>query len=470
MFNKEDGKIEKTSLTFSIDEFYKEELERHIKANTKLIITSNQGQSDKTFIVTVTEIAYSAVVNAVIKVTITIEEEHNESDKIKLIEYSKTIPCFNFLAVANDRLWALAEGRSYKNKFRPANLAMKVYFCVKLQSVHHWFNQQTGEIEYIDLSTNSSTPDNLETIIPFQGKILFLGRETTQIWSGFEPMTIDDGQTVTLPDFTWDMTLPIGILQKSLFVEVPNDCLFLSKYGIMSVSSINKYQQLAVSYNFSSGINQHLNAQLAFVEDDRDYRSLRTFLYPYGRFLGFKLKYNCMIYQLKKDGAWSIFSENFADSRSFFYDPVSQDLFLGMDDGVLLAYADKIKTQTYDEYEKGAIIWRIHYSWVYPTSTWYNEAMFIACRTLEPLDVNVQIYTDYNDAENLTETISVEQQGGLYDSAEFGVSSYSYRNGEFPYEVLRFCADSMMITLSGKASNQFVFDKLFLTGGVSNGN
>jgi hypothetical protein len=460
------GNITKNAnvLTFNIPQFFQVEMEKYVIIGSSVTVINSQEEK----IINVINIAFALPADNNVAVTLTLAE--NPPDQVRTILYKKDIPPFNFLTVANDRLWALAEGRSYKNKFRPSGLAMKAYYASDRKSVDGWFNQKTNEIEFIDLSTNSAIPDNLETIIPFQGKVLFLGRETTQVWQGEDPTVIDDGQNIALPDFKWEMTLPVGIIQKSLFVEIPNDFVFLSKYGIVSLSSINQYKQLSVSYNFSNGINQHLNAQLEFIENDRDYRDLKAFLYPYGRFLGFKLKYNCLIYQLKQTGAWSIFSENFAESRSIFYDPVSQDLFLGMDDGVLLAYADKTQTQTYEEYAKGAMIWCIHYSWIYPSSTWYNEAIFIACRTLKPIDINVQVFKDYSDANSDTEIIRVEQSAGLYDNAQFGISTYSYREGNFPYEIMRFMGDSVMIVLHGEASDQFIFDKLFLTGGVANGN
>jgi len=460
------GSIRQTGnqLSFEVPEFFRSEIAKYIVVGSTVELKSRES-SKKIQVTNITELDPGT---GNIQVTLTLAEEPPANTRTIL--YKKNAPPFNFLAVANDRLWALAEGRSYKNKFRPPNLAMKAYYASDRKSVDGWFNQKTNEIEFIDLSSNSSVPDNLETIIAFQGKVLFLGRETTQIWQGEDPTVIDDGQNIQLPDFKWEMTVPVGIIQKSLFTEIPNDFVFLSKYGIMSLSSINQYKQLSVSYNFSNGINQHLNSQLEFVETNRDYRDLKAFLYPYGRFLGFKLKYNCLIYQLKQNGGWSIFSENFADSRSIYYDSVSQDLFLGMDNGLLLAYADKTSTQSYKEYNKGDMIWRIHYSWIYPNTTWHNESIFIACRTLSPIDINVQIYTDYNDSDNLSEVIKIDQEGGLYDNSEFGITKYSYRNGNFPYEISRFAADAIMLTLNGRASNQFIFDKLFLTGGLADGN
>jgi hypothetical protein len=460
------GNITKNAavLTFSIPQLFLAEMKQYVIVGAPLTLISQTERK----IINVANVVYALPANNLVAVTLTLAAI--PQDNIKTILYEKNLPKFNFLAVANDRLWALAEGRSYKNQFRPVSLSMKVYYASERQSVTGWFNQATNEVDFIDLANNTYIPDNLEVIIPFQGKVLFMGRETTQIWSGEDPTTINDGQNIQLPDFQWQMTVPVGILQKSLYVEIPNDFVFLSKYGIVSVSSINQYQQLSFSYNFSNSINQHLKSQLAFIQSERDYLGLRSFLYPYGRFLGFKLKYDCFVYQLNSQGAWTVFSENFADSRSFYYDPVSQDLFLGMDNGLLLAYADKIQTQSYEEHDKGAMIWRIQYSWIYPGTTWNNEAVFIACRTLSPITVNVQAYVDYNDAEYFVEDIQVEQSGGLYDVAQFGLVGYAYRDGNFPYEVMRFSGDAFMIALSGRASNQFIFDKLFLTGGVVNDN
>ncbi len=460
------GNITKNAavLTFNIPQLFLPEMQAYVTVGIPLTLIS---QTERR-VINVANVQYGVPANNLVAVTLTLVAE--PQDNIRTILYNKNLPHFNFLAVANDRLWALAEGRSYKNQFRPASLAMKVYYASERQSVNGWFNQRTNEVDFIDLANNTYMPDNLEVIIPFQGKVLFMGRETTQVWSGEDPTTLDDGQNIQLPDFKWEMTVPVGILQKSLYVEIPNDFVFMSKYGVISVSSINKYQQLAFSYNFSNSINQHLKSQLAFIETERDYLALRSFLYPYGRFFGFKLKYDCFIYQLNSQGAWSVFSENFADSRSFYYDPVSQDLFLGMDNGLLLAYADKIQTQSYEEYDKGAMIWRIQYSWIYSDSTWNNEAVFVACRTLSPITINVQVYVDYNDADYFSENVEVEQSGGMYDVAQFGLVGYAYRDGDFPYEVMRFSGDAFMIALSGKASNQFILDKLFLTGGVVNGN
>jgi hypothetical protein len=454
-------------LNFNIPDFFQVEMEKYIAVGSVLKLLSREISQE----IEVTNIAYAPPVDNKVAVTLTLAA--NPPDAVKTILYKKDLPPFNFITVANDRLWALAEGRSYKNKFRPSNLAMRAYYAADRKSIDGWFDQKTNEIDFIDLANNSNIPDNLEAIIAYQGKVLFFGREAVQVFNGEDPTTINDGQNIQLPDFKWEMTIPVGIIQKSLFIEIPNDFVFLSKYGIISLSSLNQYQQLSVSYNFSGGINQHLTNQLEFIEDDHDYRGLKAFLYPYGRFLGFKLKYNCLVYQLKINGGWLIFSQNFADCRSIFYDRVTQDLFLGMDNGNLLVYGDKIKNQSYEEYNEDgnkALIWRIHYSWIYPQTTWHNGAIFIACRTLETIDINVKIYTNYNDADRFSEVIKVEQEGGLYDNAEFGVSSYSYREGNFPYEVIRFSGDSASLSIDGRASNQFIFDKLFLAGGVSNGN
>ena len=239
------------------------------------------------------------------QVVVTITTNFQPGANIRKIIYQKLCPSFSYLAVVHKRLWAVAGGRTYKDKFRSPLLAMRAYYAAKTESIYDWFNPQTNEIDFINLSNNSSVPDNLEAITMFEGRTLFLGRETTQVWIGEDPTTHDDGQGIVLPDFKWEQTLPVGVIQQTLFVEIPNNLIFLSKYGVVSLSSINLFRQLQVSYQFSTPIDHYINSQLSFIETDRDFRSMRAFLYPYGRFLGFRIKYSCFVYQLNSEGPLS---------------------------------------------------------------------------------------------------------------------------------------------------------------------
>lgn len=448
------------NLQFNIFETVLPEIQGNIKVNDTLTLISDVQTKD----VTITAINFAAPANSQVAVTITANVAPQAN--IRKIFYKKLIPSFSFLNVSHKRLWALPEGRPYQNKFRSSGLSMKVYYADKLESIDGWFNGATNQIGFIDMSNTSSIPDNLEVISSFEGRMLFLGRDSCQVWTGEDPTSKNDGQNITLPDFKWEMTLPVGVIQKTLYVEIPNNFVFLSKFGIVSINSLNIAQRLEVSYKFSVSIDHHLNNQLAFIETDRDYRSMRAFLYPYGRFIGFKIKYSCFIYQLSNTGGWTVFSENFAESKSFFYDATSKDLYLGLPNGQLLTYADKITNQSYVEYGKGKLSWLIAYNWIYTGDTWNNTHVYIGGQTLKPLTVNIRLFLNKIESRSIIKKILVEQRGVLYDVSEFDEKRYSSSDSGFFHEVVRFSCDSVMIELNGLSNDLFIFDKLFLGGGT----
>lgn len=452
------------NLTFSIPQSYLATLQADLKIGDRPTIFWEAGGSID-FIVQ--NIVYNAPANNQVAVTITTNFQPGAN--IRKIIYQKLCPSFSYLAVVHKRLWAVAEGRTYKDKFRPPLLAMRAYYAAKTESIYDWFNPQTNQIDFINLASNSSVPDNLEAITMFEGRTLFFGRETTQVFIGEDPTTNDDGQNITLPDFKWEQTLPVGVIQQTLFVEVPNNLIFLSKYGIVSLTSVSEYLQrkLQVSYQFSTPIDHYINSQLSFIETDRDFRSMRAFLYPYGRFLGFRIKYSCFVYQLNAEGAWVVFSENFAESSSLLYDSTTQNLYLGMPQGDLLVYSDKVGGQSYLEYGKGYMSWFIAYNWTFFENTWSNTDVYIDSKTLEPLECRLRIYTDQDETQSINEQLTIEKQGVLYDVSPFGLKPYPLNETSFTHEIVRFTADSLMIELSGTSNDLFVFNKLFLAGGAN---
>lgn len=452
--------IDGLNLQFNIFETILPEIQSNIQINDTLTLISDNETKD----ITITAIDFAEPADGQIAVTITGDTAPQAN--VRKIFYQKFVPSFSFLNVSHKRLWALAEGRPYRSKFRSSELSMKVYYADKLESIDGWFNGSTNQIGFIDMSNTSNVPDNLEVITSFEGRMLFLGRDSCQVWVGEDPTSKNDGQNITLPDFKWEMTLPVGVIQKTLYVEIPNNLVFLSKFGIVSINSLNISQRLEVSYRFSVPIDHHLNNQLAFIESDRDYRNMRAFLYPYGRFIGFKIKYSCFIYQLSNTGGWTVFSENFAESRSFFYDATSKDLYLGLSEGKLLVYADKITNQSYVEYGKGKLSWLIAYNWIYTGDTWNNTHAYIGGQTLKPLTVNIRFFLDKIESRSIIKEILVEQRGVLYDVSHFDEKRYSDSDFGFFHELARFSCDAVMIELNGLSNDLFIFDKLFLGGGT----
>ena len=74
---------------------------------------------------------------------------------------------------------------------------------------------------------------------------------------------------------------------------------------------------------------------------------------------------------------------------------------------------------------------------------------------------------DQDETQSINEELTIDKQGILYDVSPFGLKPYPLNETFFTHEIIRFTADSLMIELSGTSDDLFVFNKLFLAGGVN---
>lgn len=452
-------------LVFDVLEDYAPTLAQDLLAGgTLTLIRDDQDNATVSETRNIAAINFAAPVDNLVKVTVTLNNAPTAGTR--QIIYQKLCPSFSYLAVAKKRLWALPEGRNYKDKFRPPELALKVYYTAKVESIYDWFNERSNQIDFITGEpSNGGLPDNWEAVKTFGDKVLFIGRDSLQVWRGFDPTLI----TEELPDFFHEETITIGIYQKRMLVEAPSTLVFLSKIGFATARLDTLTQKVSISYAFGLPIDHHLKNQLSAIEDEKDYRTMTAFLYPYGRFMGFKIKYNCLIYQLNDQGAWLVFTGNFTNANSFCYDPTSKDLYLATASGSLLRYADKVESRSYEDYNIGKISWIVSYNWAWIGSTWFNSSVILSARTLKKITVNIRIFTDQNQSISDSEEIVVDQEGVLYDTGRFNISRYAAADTGLFRELIKFVCDSLMIDLDGLANDLFVLDKIFLAGGTQGG-
>ena len=392
------------------------------------------------------------------------------------INYRNRLQNFSYVTVIKKRLWALGKGTaSYKNnKFRDSFESMRVYYSYNLGSTG-WFqdsneDNDTGSLRFLDIreSGGAAINDNLQAIKVFEDNIIFFGKESAQIWSGgnLNPITeskdIEGKNSMNL--FGWQYTLPIGLLHPNMILEVPNNLIFLSSYGIVSLNSDNNSRRLQVSWDFAKPISHHINSQLNFIENDTEFRSMNAFLYPYGKFLGFRIKYSCFIYQFN-NGSWVVFDQNFSKSQNIIYDSISKNLYLGYSEGRILSYSDKFQQQSYKEYNQGFLSWSIVYHWTYFQTTWANAYFILDVKSANIMDIKIRIFENQDETESINEKIKILQQGSFYNLAQFDVDAYSYNESMFSYESTRFNADSMKIEISGNADHFFAFNRFILAGG-----
>lgn len=398
-----------------------------------------------------------------LKIDLTFED--NFIGKPVGILYLKSLPAFSYINIINDRLFALDSGGSFYKKFRNPNKSMLVYYSPKRKSIFKWYTKK-GIIESINLASNSNIIDDLQCFNTYQGRILFWGKESVQIWTGNDPTVVNDGQNIDFGDFRWQKTEPIGIFNKNMFVELPNIFIFLSKFGICSIK-IDGFNNLNIDLHFADSINSYIKKQLENLVTERDYRALNSFVYPYAGFIGFRFIHNCYIYQLKGQGFWTIFTQNFSDSKTFLYDSVSKNLYL-TNKGNVLVYCDKINNKNYQDMEINPIPFNLYYNWFNITATWYNENIYLGCMSSEDILIKIQVYLNFDMSDyNLTE-IKVNQINTKFDIDRFDIDEYS--NNEkaiYPQETLRFFADSICLKISGIAYKEFIFDSLYLAGGIN---
>lgn len=457
-------KLSNNQLNMIVILSYEEELTENLTIGKQVRIANDL---DLKNLNTITDIVFNVNPN---NLEIIITFANNFINEPQRIYYDKSIPAFSYINIINDRLFALDSGGSFYNKYRTPDKSMLVYYCSKRKSIFDWYSTK-GIIGQINLASNSNKIDDLQCFNTYQGRILFWGKESVQIWTGNDPTVINDGQNIDFGDFKWQKTEPVGIFNKNMFVELPNVFIFLSKFGICSIK-IDGFNNLNIDLSFAESVNSYIRKQLENLQTEREYRSFSSFIYPYGGFIGFRFIHNCYIYQLKGQGFWTIFTQNFNTSKSFLYDSVSKNLYLSYKNKTLV-YSDKIFNKNFMDMETSPIPFNITYNWLNTPSTWYNENIYLGCSSNENIKIKVKLYINFDMSNYELTDIDVNQINSKYDFSRFDIDEYS--NNEkaiYPQETVRFKADSMLIKITGITYKEFIFDSLYLAGGMKkiNGN
>lgn len=451
-------KISNNQLIINVALEYEAELRENLTVDKVVRIANNLDLKNPN---TIINIIFTVNPN---ELEVNITFANNFINEPQRIYYDKSIPYFSYINIINDRLFALDSGGSFYNKYRTPDKSMLVYYCSKRKSIFDWYSTK-GIIGQINLSSNSNKIDDLQCFNTYQGRILFWGKESVQIWTGNDPTVINDGQNIDFGDFRWQKTEPVGIFNKNMFVELPNVFIFLSKFGICSIK-IDGFNNLNIDLFFAESVNSYIKKQLENLKTEREYRSLSSFIYPYGGFIGFRFIHNCYIYQLKGNGFWTIFTQDFSTSKSFLYDSVSKNLYLSYKNKTLI-YADKITNKSYMDMENNPIPFNLTYNWLNMPTTWYNENIYLGCNSNENIKIKVKLYINFDISNYELTDIDVNQINSKYDFSRFDIDEYS--NNEkaiYPQETLRFKADSLLIKITGITYKEFIFDSLYLAGGM----
>lgn len=253
----------------------------------------------------------------------------------KTLTQLKELPRFKNLFAHKNRLWGTSS---------TATEMMHIYFMktpdALPEKIEAWgIDKVTKMSPFIDLSLKGIEDDEILKMEALGDKIVFFCKEHLQVWRGFNPLDPKD--------FIFDRGINEGLLHPNLTLPYANEILFVSPFGVKSLSSLNVGQQIAVSDVGRAG--SFIKGALRSQERDKDGTS---FIYQEEGMLGFKVgDYPCLILLPKgEEKIVTLFSGPFEIAPSIISH--KERLYL-VAQNELLIYEDGKKAVPlfYDEYE-----------------------------------------------------------------------------------------------------------------------
>lgn len=409
-------------------------------------------------------------------ITITTEEvlpEFGGQARIELF-YQDSPPPFSFLKAAKDRLFALgpgAAGIQYREPFD----ALRFYGTyTKSTDVNgfRFFSEITKTVPSTDISGKHGSADNLEAIEVYGSNMVFMGRHKSQIWQG------DDPTTSQLPtSLSHIATLPVGIAQGDLLIELPNDVSIISPTGNISFSTLNIARQMAATS--SNAINPLILEHLKDISSSNvAYRACRSFKYGSGAFAGFKIGFNDVLVSKYETQlyAWSVFSGDFSKSLDFVSD-LDSSLFLFID-GKIFQYADGTNSEIIYGDNNGndpidfAITWPVNNKrrWCnkrYEIQFDYSSSVFVDNRNY----VNIYISGDLSKTFSLQNSYTFDFKGDVLGSINLSTDDSKGLSLDTPYafhkDRLHFLGLNFFVSIIGQAVDGPISFKQLRLFGIS---
>lgn len=406
-------------------------------------------------------------------VTITTTDDipaFNGQSKLELFYFDRPPP-FSCMKGAIDRLWCLGTG-AVGLEYRVPDQAMRYYFSYTVfdgnNSTFRLFNEQLKVVPSVDISAKHGVADNLEAIVELSGKLVFMGRQNSQVWQGFDPVAKNSPNV-----FSWSVTLPVGVYHGDLIVELANDSQFLSQNGFVSFSTLNIAKQFAASNtaNMDKIATQYMNS----IDSNIKYRACQSFKYKAGGFCGFKIGQNNVIVSKYHTTFfwWGIFSGDFSSS-SCFLSTLDDALYLCIGSNIY-KYADGINGTpvSYADRDGARFIDFVETKYVnnikkrYANKRYEVQADYSSSIVINPENkVNVYISGDLSDTFSLQDLYSFPLKGDLLGTIPL-VSGGNPNNP--PRNAIGMRLDSPSHTKKGRLkflSNNF---SVMIVGKIKNG-
>lgn len=321
------------------------------------------------------------------------------------VEFTRKPPAFAYMYTAHDRLWGFGSGPLSANSFASGADRMRVYYTYGLNDETAW-HDTAGLRQSINLADKTIVADEILAMAVKDGLTVFFGRNSTQMWVGQDPTATGD--------FSWQKTLPVGVIHGDLVVDLPNDVGFFTRYGARTLSRTLQTEQLDVG-DFGAEMDPQLaSAVNTLLADDATYRTAQAFSYTNQGWFGFKVGDESLIFQLRGRGkGWVIFDGLFSSCRAF----------LNASDGTLYLAGDD-KLYTYDESVYADDGEAIRTRWWMPwlrlgKLKWANKFYEIITGQEAGLSLTVQRYKNYNSGNYMQTMADATIPADYWDEADW---------------------------------------------------
>lgn len=422
-------------------------------------------------------------------ITITVARDLPDVISQSILYYMDKPPKFNYMKLAHDRLFCLGYG-SVSLSRRIPDQAMRVYYSYRLATQFSeggfaFFSEESKVVESIDLSTKQGIPDNLEAIVNLSGKLVFMGRQHSQVWSGLDPR-----KKGTADQLVWSANLPVGTYHGDLVIELANDAQFLTQNGFVSFGTLNIAKQYAASNtpNMDKLANQYMNT----ITSNYAYRACGSFKYDQGGFCGFKIGLNDIIVSKFHTDFfwWGIFSGDFTAASSFSAG-TGDALYLNIGNEIY-QYADGFLDSSIYYGDRGGTraISFVETKYVNNIKKRYSNKRYeIDCEYSSDIVINpnnlIQIYISGNlrDTYILQDTYRLPQKGDLLGTITIVDGSQSGNDPDDPLNTsfgmrfdtpshpikgrLKFLSNNFYVSIAGFVNNgPVIIKKIRLLGNI----
>lgn len=433
----------------------------------------------------VTNITFDSATNIVQVTTFDNVPAFTAQDSCSLFYFDR-LPKFSLMKAAHDRLWCLGAG-AVGLEYRIPDLAMRFYYTYLPYSDaggFKFFNEKTKSVPSEDISAKHGVADNLEAITQLSGNLVFIGRKSSQVWSGIDPVTQGSANF-----FSWSSTLPVGIYHGDLLVELPNDVGFFSQNGFVTFGTLNIARQFATSS--TPNMDKIATEYMATIENNYQYRACCSFKYTGGKFCGFKIGQNDIIVSMFHSSFfwWGIFSGDFT-AASCFLSRIDDCLYLIVGNHIY-QYADGFAGSPvkYGDQDEARYINFSETKYVNNIRKRYaNKRYEVQCDYSSSVVINPENVINIYISGNLPNTFSLDDQYELpvkgdllgtinlvdgskvatpdlpdYDALGMRLDSPSHpKTGR-----LKFVSNKFLVTLAGQLKNgPFVLNKIRFFGMV----